>query len=424
MKKSRILLTGLTFSLVIEAAFGLTACGGHTHSIDAVAKKDATCTEAGYEAYYTCSDCDKIFSDAEGTIEISAPKLIPAQHTVAAVAKKNATCGETGYEAHYKCSVCNTLFSDAKGENTIEAATVIPKLTTHTVTVVSQKRATCTEDGYEEHFKCTVCNTLFEDEEATTAIEAPVAIPAAHRVTAVAQKDATCVEAGYEAHYKCTVCNTLFSDAEGATTIEEPTAIPATGVHEYEFNFTAETLPAPVAEGGTLAKTCVHCGAEQPTPYNYSKGIVTNTSISAPAKIEESGTYYSTYNDLGLNVSLKVTKAGTYTVTVLSTVKVVDKDLTMQQASIGDYAASSATKLFIRNGAWSTLSSTKALVEKWQPRIEIGEFGSNVQFTTISITIEEGDFDFSTDVYFNLCLKSNIASTEYNGALFAVEMPE
>ena len=48
------------------------------HNLIAHAKTEATCTAAGTEAYWECSDCGKLFSDAEGKKEISAPVVIPA----------------------------------------------------------------------------------------------------------------------------------------------------------------------------------------------------------------------------------------------------------------------------------------------------------------------------------------------------------
>lgn len=39
----------------------------HTHSLTLVPAKAATCTETGNKAYYTCSGCDSLFADANGT---------------------------------------------------------------------------------------------------------------------------------------------------------------------------------------------------------------------------------------------------------------------------------------------------------------------------------------------------------------------
>ena len=157
MIKKHVVSIGLVVAMLLGSAFGFVGCGEpeqetHTHSLALVSKKEATCTEAGYEAYYKCSGCDKLFSDKEGKNEISAPEAIAAAHKIEAVAKQDATCTVEGYEAYYKCSVCNTLFSDAEGKHTITAAISIP-VTAHTIVEVAKKRPTCTEAGYEEHYK-------------------------------------------------------------------------------------------------------------------------------------------------------------------------------------------------------------------------------------------------------------------------------
>lgn len=51
----------------------------HTHSLEKYEAKDATCTEAGNTAYWSCSGCPKYFSDAEGNTEIQENSwVIPA----------------------------------------------------------------------------------------------------------------------------------------------------------------------------------------------------------------------------------------------------------------------------------------------------------------------------------------------------------
>ena len=100
---------------------------GHTHSLTAVAAVPATCETAGTEAYWKCSGCGKLFSDAEGKNEIEAPVAIAAKgHTLVAVPEVPATEDKDGTEAYWKCEVCGKLFSDAEGKNEIAAPVVIP----------------------------------------------------------------------------------------------------------------------------------------------------------------------------------------------------------------------------------------------------------------------------------------------------------
>lgn len=58
----------------IKAVFETT----HKHTLVKTDKVDPTCEESGTEAYWTCSECGKMFSDAAGTNEIEAPAKIAA----------------------------------------------------------------------------------------------------------------------------------------------------------------------------------------------------------------------------------------------------------------------------------------------------------------------------------------------------------
>lgn len=97
----------------------------NNHSITEVAAKAATCTEKGNTAHYKCTLCGKLFSDSEGTTEITADSIEePFAHTVTEVAAKTATCTEKGNKAHYKCTKCGKLFSDLAGTTEITAESV------------------------------------------------------------------------------------------------------------------------------------------------------------------------------------------------------------------------------------------------------------------------------------------------------------
>lgn len=96
-----LLALAMAFALVATVACEQNPCA-NGHTLNAVAKKDANCKEAGYEAYWQCSVCQKLFSDEAGTREISSPT---------AIAKNN----EHKYEwksdetQHWQeCSVCLT----------------------------------------------------------------------------------------------------------------------------------------------------------------------------------------------------------------------------------------------------------------------------------------------------------------------------
>lgn len=77
------------------------------HNLTAVAAKEATCTEAGNVAYWSCSVCGKNFADAEGTTEIADVVIPEKGHTLTDVAEVPASCTEAGVGAGKVCSECD-----------------------------------------------------------------------------------------------------------------------------------------------------------------------------------------------------------------------------------------------------------------------------------------------------------------------------
>ena len=61
-----------------NAATHVVIAPHHVHSMKETTGKGATCTEPGFETYWTCTSCNKMFSDEQGENEISAPREIPA----------------------------------------------------------------------------------------------------------------------------------------------------------------------------------------------------------------------------------------------------------------------------------------------------------------------------------------------------------
>ena len=122
------------------------------HHLTATAAKEATCTETGNSAYWTCDVCGKHFSDADGKTEIAADSwVIPAGHHLTATTAKAATCTEAGNSAYWTCDVCGKHFSDAEGKTEIEEDSwVAPALGHKWGEWKVVKEATETEEGLEE----------------------------------------------------------------------------------------------------------------------------------------------------------------------------------------------------------------------------------------------------------------------------------
>ncbi len=97
----------------------------HVHSLQKVEEKAATCTEDGNITYYVCKTCGKLFSDEEGTTEITQEETeVKAAHTIVAHEKKAATCTEDGNDAYYACDKCGKMFTDETATEEIETVPV------------------------------------------------------------------------------------------------------------------------------------------------------------------------------------------------------------------------------------------------------------------------------------------------------------
>ena len=233
------------------------------HALKKVEKKAPTCTGIGYEAYWKCSKCAKLFSDEAGTHEINNPLKINANgHALEKVKKKEAGCTESGYEAYWKCKNCAKLFSDEAGKIEINNPVEI-NANGHDLKKVEKKEAGCTETGHEAYWKCKNCAKLFSDEAGTHEISKLVEINAnGHNLEKVEKKEASCTETGYEAYWKCSKCAKLFSDETGTHEISKPVEINASG---HDLKKVEKKAPTCTEIGWEAYNTCKRDGCNYTT---------------------------------------------------------------------------------------------------------------------------------------------------------------
>lgn len=267
--------TQITLADTVVAATG--------HNMDAVAAKAATCTEAGNTAYYVCDDCGKYFSDEAGNTQITlADTAVTATgHKTSAVAAKAATCAQAGNIACYVCDSCGKYFSDAAATSEIAAADVTIPALAHSLTAVEAKEATCAAEGNTAYYVCSACGKLFSDEGGTTEITAADTVVATipHTLTAVEAKAATCTEAGNTAYYECSVCGKYFADANGATEITvADTVVPVAG-HDMIYVVASEaTCTRPGNIGYYLCDTCGNTYSD----YDGTQAIDVQSTVVEP----------------------------------------------------------------------------------------------------------------------------------------------
>lgn len=102
--------------------------GGETiaasgHSWTAVDAKDATCTQDGCIAHWDCEDCDAVATgEADNQVKVDASSVVlPAGHTYATADAQSATCTQAGWEAYEYCTECDyTEKQEFYGNHTFE----------------------------------------------------------------------------------------------------------------------------------------------------------------------------------------------------------------------------------------------------------------------------------------------------------------
>lgn len=232
----------------------------HTHTYGTTYSSDSTghwktCTECGANGEFSkhtggtatctakavCETCDQPYG------ELGAHKLTKTD-------AKAATCTEAGNEAYWTCSGCGKYFYDENGTNEIEKDSWVLKTLGHDMTKTDAKEATCTEDGNNEYYTCSRCSGVFKDEAGTqaTTVEAETLKKLGHdwsnKNGICARCDAKCTET-HKPGTICSVCHkyTSYPYVPGAPTY--PATAPAVP------NGTVTVSPANASKGANVTVT-------------------------------------------------------------------------------------------------------------------------------------------------------------------------
>ena len=303
------------------------------HDIEHHVGKPATCTEKGWEAYVTCK--------RDGCTYTTYKEIAALGHDLEHHVGQPATCTEKGWEAYDTCKRDGCTYTtyqeiDALGHDLEthngQEATCTEKGWKEYVTC---KREGCDHTTYEEipalgHTGGTATCT----EQATCErCNEKYGNALGHNYGDLIPKtEPTCSATGLEAHYKCSVCNKVFKDDEHKTetTLDDLTIAinPAahnfgewiknegTDTHTRVCSFNNEHTETENCHGGTATCTeqavCEKCNAKygELVKHNYKDGVCIVCGIRRPSE--------------GLGYSLNSDGTG-YTVTGIGTC--TDKEL-------------------------------------------------------------------------------------------------
>ena len=158
----------------------------HTDMIK-IGANAATCLEDGNKEYYFCSNCNKYYSNAEGTLETTVEdNVIEAlNHDIVIDDAVAPTCTETGLTEGSHCTRCDHKV----------AQEVVDSLG-HDMVIDDAVAPTCTETGLTEGSHCTRCDHKIAQEAVDSLGHDHVAV-----VTSP-----TCINDGYTT-YTCSRCD-------------------------------------------------------------------------------------------------------------------------------------------------------------------------------------------------------------------------
>ena len=334
-----------------NASHTFTSGGTLGHNMTAHPAVTATCAAEGRIAYWECSRCHRLFSDAAGTTTVSADALSVPKTTNHSFGDWTtltaATCTEEGSETrtcavcgkvetrttaalthsftsttyrtnnngthNVKCIRCDVYGPDVNCTNTTSTSTAADCLhkgtTTYTcadcggtwvvegaygshVTTGNHHAAVpadCTTAGTVEYWTCSVCNKYFADAAGSTELSlAELTAPVlGHQLTMTPASGANCTTAGNSAYYTCARCGKYFSDANGQYEIAANSWVIPATGHDY----TGAIRYKDANEHEYLCKNgCGTYGGA--TAHVYDKAVEDNAFKASDATCTAAATYY------------------------------------------------------------------------------------------------------------------------------------
>ena len=180
------------------------------HRLAKTEARKATCLENGNQVYWTCEECGKVFADESAQTETTLEKqVIPAiGHTLTATQAKAASCTTAGNHAYWTCTTCHQVFTDAAAAQPTTPEKLTIPAAGHQLNQTPAKAATCVAEGTRGYWTCGTCGKVFADQAGTieTTVASQVLGKVAHTMGGYVETvHPTALAAGVKTR-TCSVC--------------------------------------------------------------------------------------------------------------------------------------------------------------------------------------------------------------------------
>ena len=278
-------------------------CVSTSHPIAAHSYNDGaittapSCTKEGVKTF-TCSACGHSYTEA----------VAKSAHALTAVPAVDATYTAAGTKAYYICSACDKLFSDALGTNAVTMADLVIPQKVEVTAGKAEVKEEVIEEAISNSTETTVTLPLTETKEETTAAQLPVA---SLEKIVEAEKDLT-VETNYATVTMDTAALQTITEAAGEASDIELKVVP---MQTTELNTKQQ---AAVAEKNVAAVISAEILCNGENLHDFEGGKVT---VKVPFTME-SGTSASDYvliyvDDMGNMEIIDAVLEGGYLIAVL-----------------------------------------------------------------------------------------------------------
>ena len=279
-------VTNTTPTCIKKATCGI--CGQDYYGDHDLSHHDAvppTCTTDGNVEYWECSLCQKDFSDAKGTAEITDIVKSALGHSLIKTDEKAPTCTDDGNRAYWTCSECGNIFSDESGTIQTTFADVTVPATNHNWSIDWSSDGTghwhdCTnancpitennqKDGYAVHTPGVEATETTPQTCDVCGYELAPALGHIHtnHLTFIAEVPETCTADGVKAHYECE-CGKLFADDQAATEVTLE-SLKIAAHHTYGTDWESDN-------DDDHYHVCSVCSDKADvTPHSYDNGVIT-----------------------------------------------------------------------------------------------------------------------------------------------------